>query len=208
MSCEPQMDPREQPSLVAFVGDELVERGAPPDVALALKRRTDPGEERPVLVFDAVTSRPFELDLRGTDEEVRARLAPPPVKGDGPTPTVRRGPGRPKLGVVAREVTLLPRHWEWLAEQPGSASVTLRRLVDAARKEEVGKVSLRRAQESAYRFLSVMAGDAVGFEEAIRALFAGDAERFRELIGAWPADVRRHAKELAGVAFAAAAEAG
>jgi hypothetical protein len=108
-----------------------------------------------------------------------------------------RGPGRPKLGVVAREVTLLPRHWEWLARQTGGASVALRKLVEEARRTgEVGH-RVRQAQEAAYRFMSVMAGNRPNYEEAIRALFAGEASRFEKLIAEWPADVRRHAARLA-----------
>lgn len=114
---------------------------------------------------------------------------------------VPRGPGRPKLGVVAREVTLLPRHWEWLNGQPGGASVALRKLVDEARRANDGKDRVRQAREAAYRFMSVMAGNERGFEEATRALFAGDRERFEEFVASWPADVRDHAKRLAAAAF-------
>ena len=108
-----------------------------------------------------------------------------------------RRPGRPKLGVVAREVTLLPRHWEWLNSQPGGASVALRKLVEEARRANSGKDRLRRAQEAAYRFMSTMAGNEPGFEEAARALFAGRQEPFEALVRGWPKDVREHAKKLA-----------
>ena len=77
--------------------------------------------------------------------------------------------------MVAREVTLLPRHWEWLAQQSGGASVALRRLVDQARRGTEDKDRIRRAQEAAYRFMSAMAGNRPNFEDAIRALFAGDS---------------------------------
>lgn len=107
----------------------------------------------------------------------------------------RRGRGRPKLGVVAREVTLLPRHWEWLAAQPGGASVALRKLVEEARRSQSGRA--RQAQERAYHFMNAMAGDLPGFEEATRALFAGDREGFAERIAGWPTDVREHAAWLA-----------
>ncbi len=107
------------------------------------------------------------------------------------------GAGRPRLGVVAREVTLLPRHWQWLSSQPGGASVALRKLVDEARLANIGKDRVRQSQEAAYRFMSAMAGDAPGFEEAARALFAGDEHRFEQCISVWPEDVRDHAKRLA-----------
>lgn len=113
-----------------------------------------------------------------------------------------RRPGRPKLGVVAREVTLLPRHWQWLNGQPGGASVALRKLVDEARRVNAGKDLVRQARESAFRFMSAMAGNEPRFEEAIRSLFAGNAERFHEMIAAWPVDVRDHAEKLAAASFA------
>ena len=116
-------------------------------------------------------------------------------------PSAPRGPGRPKLGVVAREVTLLPRHWDWLAQQPGGASVAFRRLVDAARRSGEDGDRVRRAQDAAYRFMSAMAGDRPHYEEAIRALFANDPARFEKLIAGWPADVRDHTLMLAENAF-------
>ncbi len=112
-----------------------------------------------------------------------------------------RGPGRPRLGVVAREVTLLPRHWEWLGGQPGGASVALRKLVEQARKANGGRDRQRRAQEAAYRFMSALAGDLAGFEEAIRALFAGDRARFDQLVAPWPVDVGEYARRLGARAF-------
>src|SRR5262249_23923066 len=125
-------------------------------------------------------------------------LIPGDAGSDGEQP---RKPGRPKLGVVAREVTLLPRHWEWLASQPGGASVALRKLVDEARKRRAGEDMRRSSQEAAFRFMSAMAGDEPGFEEANRALFAGSIERFRNSIATWPGDVAAHANKLAAQAF-------
>src|SRR5690606_37999937 len=129
------------------------------------------------------------------------RLAEP-VAAEAPRPAAPRGPGRPKLGVVAREVTLLPRHWDWLAAQPGGASVALRRLVDEARRAAVDGDRRRAAQEAAYRFMQAMAGNEAGYEEAARALFAGDIARFEEHSLHWPDDVRDHAALLAADAFA------
>jgi hypothetical protein len=116
--------------------------------------------------------------------------------------TPQRSAGRPKLGVVPREVTLLPRHWEWLSSQPGGASVALRKLVEHASRDARGADIKREARDSAYRFMHELAGDEAGFEEASRALFAGDAARFGELVAPWPAGVREHLLELAGPAFA------
>ena len=139
-----------------------------------------------------VLARPVELDLRGTLQDVRARLTPAEAL---PEAAVRRG--RPKLGVVAREVTLLPRHWAWLNAQPGGASVALRKLVEQARKTS-GDIDRDRAQtEAAYRFLSALAGNLPGYEEALRALFAADRAAFAARIAAWPPDVRDYAVKLA-----------
>ena len=98
---------------------------------------------------------------------------------------------------MAREITLLPRHWDWLNSQPGGASVALRKLVEPARRASEGKDRIRQSQEAAYRFMSVMAGNRPGFEEATRALFARDEHRFNQKIESWPADMRSHASKLA-----------
>ena len=160
-----------------------------------------------MLIFDDLTSELIEIDFRGTSSHVLQRTAEIAANvrrtsGLRQPNTETRRPGRPKLGVVAREVTLLPRHWDWLAAQPGGASVALRKLVEHARKANQGRDLLRRAQEAAYRFLSAMAGNELGFEEATRALFSGKQKRFDEIVEPWPRDVRDHAKKLAAVAFA------
>ena len=128
-------------------------------------------------------------------DQVIARLMPTPVVEEPEAEP--RGRGRPKLGVVAREVTLLPRHWDWLNSQPGGASVALRKLVEEARRASGDRDRIRAAQESAYHFMSAMAGNLPGFEEAARALFAYDRRGFGDLIAAWPEDVRDHVIKLA-----------
>jgi hypothetical protein len=174
------------------------------DVALKTRAVVARGQQEPVLVFNDDTGELIELDLRGSDDDVLRRLShqderPAP---DAPIEPPRlRGPGRPRLGVVAREVTLLPRHWDWLATQPGGASVALRRLVDEARKTHADRDRVRHAREVAYRVLSALAGNLAGFEEAMRALFAGDAQRFDEQTSQWPPDVRAYALRLAAPAF-------
>lgn len=172
----------------AFHADRRLAAGPLSDVALAVKRAEAQGAAGPILIYDDQTGRAIDVDTRGSDAEVLARL--PAAEADAP-----RGRGRPRLGVVAREVTLLPRHWDWLNDQPGGASVALRRLVDEARRAEAG--SGRAARDAAYRFMSAMAGNLPGFEEAARALYAGDRARFEGLVAAWPADVRDHAARLA-----------
>ena len=147
------------------------------------------------LVFDDATGRAIDIDTRGTVEEIVTRLTPTPLPDE--KTSERRGRGRPKLGVVAREVTLLPRHWDWLASQAGGASVALRKLVDEARRVRGDRDRIRTAQEAAYHFMSAMAGNLPGFEEAARALFSCDRPRFVDLIAAWPEDLRDHAVKLA-----------
>jgi hypothetical protein len=141
--------------------------------------------------------------LRGTPAEAAARAAATENAANvsPPAPAAPRTRGRPQLGVVAREVTLLPRHWEWLALQPGGASVTLRRLIDEARRTSGAQDQVRLAQERAYRFLSAMAGNLPGYEEAVRALFGRKREAFDAHAAAWPEDVRAYALQLAQGVF-------
>ncbi|HEY4113869.1 MAG TPA: DUF2239 family protein [Rhizomicrobium sp.] len=195
------------PNIVAFAGDVCIAAGDLSCVALAAQKAIAAGmaagmaAERhdPVLLFDARTSEPVELDLRGSRDDVLRRLPP----AAAPEQEVSRGPGRPKLGVVPREVTLLPRHWDWLGSQPGGASVALRKLVENAMRSNTSKDRMRAAQNAAYKFMSVMAGNRPGFEEASRALFAADAQKFSQLISAWPKDIGDHLKTLAADAMKA-----
>jgi uncharacterized protein len=191
---------------IAFGGVHRIAQGHLKEVALAVKKVIERGEQAPVLVFDMVTSQPVEFDLRGSSDEVIARLAAAETtnatKSAPEDEEVPRGRGRPKLGVVAREVTLLPRHWDWLNSQSGGASVALRKLVEAARLASDDKDRMRRAQEALYRFMTSLAGNLPGYEEATRALYAGDAARFEASIAQWPTDVRAHAMSLASGAFA------
>lgn len=180
---------------VAFAGSRLIAQGEIAEVVVAAKAAADEGEREPVLFFDEQTSEPVEIDLRGSDQAIRRRLS------GARKPAEPRGPGRPPLGVIAREVTLLPRHWEWLSAQPGGASVTLRRLVEMARRRPDPGALKRQALESAYRFMSAMAGNEAGFEEATRALFRGDRERFENETRSWPGDIRKHVHTLASRVF-------
>lgn len=181
----------------AFAHGRAIASGDAATVAVAIREITARDGQGTVQVFDDATGQPVDFDLRGTDAEIVARLT---------RPVEPRGPGRPKLGVTAREVTLLPKHWEWLAAQPGGASVTLRKLVEAARRADDGPGAVRRAQEAANRFMTAMAGDQPGYEEATRALFAGDAARFEEIVAAWPGDLRAYAVKLAGAGFPQASQ--
>lgn len=179
----------------AFAGSSRIATGSLLDVARAAKERIDSGEEQLIVIFDNATGKVIDLDYRGSIDQFLARVREltksEPERAQEPEPE-RRGPGRPRLGVVSREVTLLPRHWEWLSSQPNGASATLRRLVEKAMREGKLEERARRLQEAAYRFMSFMAGDAPHFEEASRALFAHNYGKVAELIHEWPADVRGH----------------
>lgn len=179
----------------AFAGHARIAAGPLAKVALVLKHAGPIAE--PITIFSDRTGRPIDLDLRGSDREILARLpADAGILADQP-PSEPRGRGRPKLGVVAREVTLLPQHWEWLSAQPGGASVALRKLVHEARRASGDKDRAREARDAAYHFMSGIGSNLPQFEEASRALFAGDLSRFARLLVDWPADIRDHAVALA-----------
>ncbi len=190
----------------AFAGHHRIAKGTLVTVALAVKHHTTLHPTLTTLIFQDASGQQVDIDLRGDDAQIEARLAPAQASisakaestQDAPDVTEEpRGRGRPKLGVVAREVTLLPRHWEWLGEQPGGASVALRKLVEHARHQNEEVEQRRHRHEAAYRFMSAMAGNFPAFEEATRALFANDATRFVDLISGWPDDVRHYAITLA-----------
>lgn len=204
-------------SYTVFDGQRRIATDKLAAIALVAKRAIEGGAAGPVLIFDNDTGRSLDINTRGTNDEVLTRLGleaasetvtenpavidlssgtGEPIHAESPDHG-QRGRGRPKLGVVAREVTLLPRHWEWLGTQPGGASVALRKLVEEARRRSADKDRIRKAHERAYHFMSAMAGDLPGFEEGIRALFANDRGKFNQLISGWPEDIRDHARHLA-----------
>lgn len=186
-----------EPIYTAFSGARCIASGSLRDVLRAAKGHTDRSDDL-ILIFEDRSGRQVDFDLRGTLDQVLEREAP-----------IRRqsGPGRPRLGVVSREISLLPRHWEWLEQQPRGISATLRRLVEDARKQDPDEERARRAAEAASRFMWAMAGNLPGFEEASRALFRREGQRFEQLTRDWPADVRDHAARLAAPAFATGAPA-
>ena len=191
------------PSLrcTAFSGPQRIASGELRHVAMKAKQAFDLHPDRPVLVFDDADARTIEVPLELPAADLLRLLAQPQLSASADAAPVPRKPGRPKLGVVAREITLLPRHWDWLAAQPGGASVALRKLVEEARKVSSGDDRRRAAQEATFRFMQAMAGDTPGFEEAARALFAGDVARFEGQVARWADDVRDHATWLATDAF-------
>lgn len=196
--------------VAAFAGPRLVAVGPLQHVALAARQALDADPGARILIFEDATQQPVEVDLGGSMAELVRRLAelpeitvPDPAVASAQSlpPGKPRGRGRPRLGVVAREVTLLPRHWQWLNAQPGGASVALRKLVEAARRAAGDGDRRREGQEATYRFMHAIAGNEPGFEDAARALFAGDIAGFEDAIVGWPPDVREHATMLAARAL-------
>lgn len=177
--------------ILAFAGQRRIAHGL---IGEALPAIHDAAGEAGLLVFDAASGRVIDLDLRGSVAEALARLRP------APEPEKRR-PGRPRLGVLPREVTLLPRHWDWLAAQPGGASVALRKLVEGALKEAEGPDRARRAKDATYRLMTTLAGDLPGYEEATRMLFAGDWTAFDAAVEGWPEDVQEAVRSTADPAW-------
>ncbi|WP_051237585.1 DUF2239 family protein [Ottowia thiooxydans] len=188
--------PQVERSYTAFLGSRRLAQGSLADVAQALSAPN--AADAPILVFNDLTG---ELVDAPPGPEQLAKLdvnaLPTAPSSAAAAPAV----GRPRLGVVAREVTLLPRHWQWLSAQPGGASAALRRLVEEARRTHAERDAQRAATERAYRFMSAIAGHEAGFEEAARALFAHDELGFSARIDSWPPDVRAHLTSLAQDAF-------
>lgn len=186
----PTTDLAPSPTFSAFSGGALLAHGPIEPVVLAVKAHVDRHPEASALVFDDTTGAQLDFVLQGTVDEVREALARHPLVGG----EAKKGPGRPKLGVVAREVTLLPRHWEWLESHQGGVSVALRRLVEEAMKDprRADEERERRGIEAASRVMWALAGDLPGHEEASRALFAKDGGRLDRLTKSWPRDVRGH----------------
>lgn len=190
------MDTEAENTCSAFTSSKRIAQGSILDVASKVKKYLDKHPEESLLIFDDRTSAPIELDLRGSHADVLNRLRS--MEKDHHE---RSGPGRPKLGVLSREIGLLPRHWEWLALQPGGASVTLRKLVEEARKQNSRQDRVRQSQNAAYKFMLAMAGNLPHFEEASRAFFAKNKGLFETLCAGWPKDIRDHALKVGAAAL-------
>lgn len=183
-------------NLIVFAAFKCIAQGSTADVLAQLRERKD---DTPYLVFNEQTGELLDFDVHN-----RAGAVAHAAGAETPEETPR-GVGRPRLGVVAREVTLLPRHWDWLNRQPGGASVALRRLVQEASRVNADRDAVRASREAAYRFMTAIAGALPGFEEATRALFAGERERFEALIDTWPADLRIHLQKLSAAGWSTTA---
>ena len=162
--------------VTAFLKQEKIAHGSVAEVAAVLRALAPPRRSSDLLAFDDESGRQVDIDLRPD-----AEAAPP-----------RRG--RPALGVEAKEVTLLPRHWRWLANQRGGASATLRKLVEAEIRKGKGP---RDHHDAAYRFLSVMAGHLPKFEDVVRELYLGNKVGYDHFSHGWPEAIRDHGRALA-----------
>ncbi len=184
----------------AFIAHKLLKTGPLIEVVLTMKEEVAKDKFAQIMCFIDETGAMVDFDLSGTNEQVIAKLLKnnPPQTNDAQETQIKDAPksGRPKLGVIAREVTLLPRHWEWLSTQRGGASATLRRLVELAAKESVSNEARKNAQNSTYRFLQNIAGDFENYEEVLRAIFADDFEKVRKLMQNWPQDIQNYAQKL------------
>jgi hypothetical protein len=171
----------------AFGNGKLIVHGGLDDVVTKIKRWYDKYSNGTLLVFNDFTGKTMEFDLRGSEKEVLQKIEmflPQEIV------VVSARPGRPKLGVVTREVSLLPQHWEWLASQPEGASAALRKLVEGAKKNLVMKESVKQVQERAYKIMSILAGDLPQYEEALRSLYRRNEENFKQHIASWSPDIK------------------
>lgn len=187
----------------AFLGVRVVASGTLRHVVSTVKDDLDDRDLTQSLIFDDTTGKQIDVDFRGETNDVLLRLGEQfgDLSGTEMNHQPTRRVGRPKLGVVSGEVTLLPQDWEWLKSQPGGSSVTLRRLVGEARRAGGEQSKIRESQEATYNFMTAMAGNFHQYEEALRALYAGDLDRFYHFIDDWTPDITNHIKKLASNAF-------
>jgi len=188
----------QQNTYTAFEGSFFLVRGSLSEVVLKIKKHLGKSENSSILIFCDSTGKTMDFNFQGKQQDVIKRLE---VFVSSEVPIENSGPGRPKLGVISREVSLLPRHWEWLANQSGGASAILRKLVEDAKKKESGDSNLKLIQEKTYKFMSVMAGDLKGYEEALRALYKKDKKNFLSQIQLWPSDIKNYLVEISSPVF-------
>ncbi len=182
----------------AFEKNELFFRGTLSEVVLKTKKKLGKDEHNSILIFSDATGKIIDFNFQGTEKDVQKRLE---VYVSETVQKDYSGPGRPKLGVMSREVSLLPGHWEWLATQSDGASATLRKLVDEAKKKTASGNQVKQAQEKTYKFMSAMAGDFNNYEEALRALYKKDKKNFLLLMHNWPNDIKNHIEEISFFVF-------
>ncbi len=182
----------------AFDGNKLIFQGSLTDVVLKIKKRLGKEGNSSILIFSNSTGNVVDFNFHGHERDVQRRLE---VFVSEEAQAIPTGPGRPKLGVISREVSLLPRHWEWLATQTGGSSATLRCLVEEARKKSENGNQIKQAQERTYKFMLAIAGDFEGYEEVLRALYKKDEITFLAKIENWPKDIQVHLKDISEPVF-------
>lgn len=180
----------------AFEEFKIVSQGTLDDVAISVKHRLKEQGSSNILIFSDSTGRQIDLDLSGTDKQVLDRLK---VFTTSSVQT-QSGAGRPKLGVLPREISLLPSHWEWLLNQEGGSSAVIRNLIDEKMKTQLIHKN-KIAQERTYKFLSAHAGNLPSFEDAVRFLYRKDKKKFMDQISGWPKDVLKYTLSLSSDAF-------
>lgn len=182
----------------AFMGTNFFGQGLLSEIILKIKKHIGSSDNTNILIFSDLTGKAIDFNFQGTTSDVQKRLDIFVSEG---TTQLSTGPGRPKLGVISREISLLPQHWEWLATQPGGSSAVIRKLIDEARKKSEGSLSIKQIQERVHRFTTAMAGDLQGYEEALRALYRKDEDQFLIHMGSWPQDIRDHVINLSKPIF-------
>lgn len=183
----------------AFESGIVISSGSLSEVVTEIKKKLGKSNHASVLIFNDLTGRTMDFNFQGSEKDVQKRLQVYTQIPDSKTDN--SGPGRPKLGVISREVSLLPRHWEWLASQTGGASATLRRLIEEAKKTSVQTMTIKQAQERTYHFMSVVAGDYKGYEEVLRALYKKDKAKFFAEMSDWPEDIVYYIRKISEPVF-------
>ncbi|MBZ0266003.1 DUF2239 family protein [bacterium] len=176
-------------SYTAFLHNKIIASGKIDEVVSVARQKINQGENARIAIFDDETAYVIDIDFRGSEADVLGRLNDHPMLQQKPESQTKRSPGRPKLGVVPREVGLLPRHWEWLSSQRGGASAALRKLVDEARQRGQAKELIRKTEEAAHRFMWDMASNSPDFEEASRAFYAHNFDTFQDYMKNWDDDI-------------------
>lgn len=187
-------------SYTAFENDQILTQGPLDQVVLKIKRKLGNAAHSSILIFSDQSGKIMDFNFSGSEAEVIKRLDIY-VSSSSPASSEIQGPGRPKLGVISREVSLLPRHWEWLAQQSSSVSAILRKMIEEAMKKSSTANETKQSQERTYQFMSVMAGNLSQYEEALRALYQKNQKLFFSLIDKWPTDIKKHVTSLAKDAF-------
>lgn len=176
-------------TFTAFDAHSLIAYGDLAEVVLKIKGSIGKASISTILIFSDITGKTIDFNFHGSKQEILKRLEVYTSVQDAEPSS---GPGRPKLGVVSREVSLLPRHWEWLATQRGGASATIRTLIEDTMKKASAGQSAKQIQDRVYQIMSVLAGDLSDYEEALRAMYKKDKKSFLGYIEGWPKDVQNY----------------